>query len=214
MTRRVTIFGATGSIGQNTLDLIARAPKDYHIVGLTGAGNIDQLAKDAVRFGADIAVTADAARYDDLRQALSGTGVQAAAGQAAMDELAARPADWTMSAIVGAAGLKPGLISLEHGGTLALANKESLVAAGEVLLQTRDHFGAHILPVDSEHSAVFQALIGEDIAAVERVILTGSGGAFRDWPTEDLAKATPPAGGNASELGYGPADYHRQRDHV
>ena len=159
--------------------------------GLTGAGNIDRLAKEAVRFGADIAVTADAARYDDLRQALSGTGVEAAAGQAAIDELAARPTDWTMSAIVGAAGLKPGLISLEHGGTLALANKESLVAAGEVLLQTRDRFGAQILPVDSEHSAVFQALIGEDIRAVERVILTGSGGAFRDWPTEDLAKATP-----------------------
>lgn len=188
--RRVSIFGATGSIGQNTIDLIARAPDAYDVVALTGAGNIDLLAKDARRLNAQIAVTADDHLLDDLRRALAGSGVVAAAGTAALTEAAARPADWVMSAIVGAAGLAPGLTALEQGATLALANKESLVCAGALMLRTAKKHNARLLPVDSEHSAVFQALTGEDISAVERVIITASGGAFRDWPIEDLADAT------------------------
>ena len=188
--KRVTVFGATGSIGQNTLDLIARAPDEYRVVALTGGRNVAQLAADARRLGAELAVTAHDDQLDALRQALAGSGVEAAAGQAALIEAAARPADWTMSAIVGAAGLAPGMEALRQGGTLALANKESLVTAGPLLMATAARHGARILPVDSEHSAIFQALVGEDIAAVERIIITASGGAFRDWPMEKLASAT------------------------
>ena len=188
--KKVSIFGATGSIGQNTIDLIARAPDAYDVVALTGASNIAQLAEDAQRLNAQLAVTAHEHLLDDLRDALSGTGVEAAAGPQAINEAAARPADWVMSAIIGAAGLAPGVEALKQGATLALANKESLVCAGQLMLDTATAHGATMLPVDSEHSAVFQALIGEDISAVERIIITASGGAFRDWPLEKLADAT------------------------
>lgn len=190
MTRRVSIFGATGSIGQNTIDLIARDPEAYDVVALTGASNIELLARDAIRLGADVAVTADDARLNDLRDALNGSGVEAAAGQAALTEAGCRPADWVMSAIVGAAGLAPGICALQQGATLALANKESLVCAGALILETARTHDARLLPVDSEHSAVFQALLGEEMDAVERIIITASGGAFRDWPIEKLASAT------------------------
>ncbi|WP_415403102.1 1-deoxy-D-xylulose-5-phosphate reductoisomerase [Tateyamaria sp. SN3-11] len=190
MTRRVSIFGATGSVGQNTIDLIARDPEAYDVVALTGASNIAQLASDAIRLSADIAVTADEARLGELKRALDGTGIAAAAGQAALTEAACRPADWVMSAIVGAAGLAPGICALQQGATLALANKESLVCAGALMLETAKAHDARLLPVDSEHSAVFQALIGEDMGAVERIVITASGGAFRDWPLEELADAT------------------------
>ena len=189
--RRVTILGATGSIGQNTLDLIRRAPKgSYQVVALTGGRNIAQLAADARAFGAELAVTAHDDLLDSLRAALAGSGVEAAAGAAALIEAAQRPADWTMSAIVGVAGLAPGLAALENGGTLALANKESLVTAGPLLMACAQATGARILPVDSEHSAIFQALTGEDIATARRVIITASGGAFRDWPLERMRAAT------------------------
>jgi 1-deoxy-D-xylulose-5-phosphate reductoisomerase len=188
--KKVSIFGATGSIGQNTIDLIARAPDAYDVVALTGASNIAQLAEDAQRLNAQLAVTAHEHLLDDLRDALSGTGVEAAAGTQAINEAAAHPADWVMSAIIGAAGLAPGVEALKQGATLALANKESLVCAGQLMLDTAAAHGATMLPVDSEHSAVFQALIGEDISAVERIIITASGGAFRDWPLEKLADAT------------------------
>ncbi|WP_417472194.1 1-deoxy-D-xylulose-5-phosphate reductoisomerase [Leisingera sp.] len=188
--RKISIFGATGSIGQNTIDLIRRAPDSYDVVALTGGANIERLAQDAIALRADIAVTAYDGHLPALQAALQGSGVEAAAGQTALLEAAARPADWIMSAIVGAAGLAPGLEALKHGTTLALANKESLVCAGQLLLQTAERYGARLLPVDSEHSAVFQGLVGEDIAAVERIIITASGGAFRDWPLEDLPKAT------------------------
>ncbi|AUQ62449.1 1-deoxy-D-xylulose-5-phosphate reductoisomerase [Phaeobacter inhibens] len=188
--RKISIFGATGSIGQNTIDLIRRAPDDYDVVALSGGANISQLAQDAIALKADVAVTA----YDDqlpaLRAALAGSGVTVAAGQAALAEAAARPADWVMSAIVGAAGLAPGLEALKQGATLALANKESLVCAGALLLDTARRHNARLLPVDSEHSAVFQGLVGENISAVERVVITASGGAFRDWPQEQLKTAT------------------------
>ncbi len=188
--RRISVFGATGSIGQNTLDLVRRAPQDYDVVALTGAQNIAQLASDAKALRAEVAVTSDEARLPELRDALAGSGVEAAAGDAALIEAAARPADWVMSAIVGAAGLAPGLEAIKHGTTLALANKESLVTAGPLLMAQAAQHGCTILPVDSEHSAVFQALIGEDMAAVERIIITASGGAFRDHPIEDLANVS------------------------
>ena len=188
--KRISILGATGSIGQSTLDLVRRTPGAYRVVALTGGQNIARLAADAREVGAEIAVTADPARLADLRAALAGSGVEAAAGATAITEAAARPADWIMSAIVGAAGLPPGLTALEQGTTLALANKESLVTAGPLLLGQAAKHGATVLPVDSEHSAIFQALRGEDIDTVERVIITASGGAFRDRPLEELARVT------------------------
>ncbi|MDA8586611.1 1-deoxy-D-xylulose-5-phosphate reductoisomerase [Rhodobacteraceae bacterium] len=191
MKRRVSIFGATGSIGESTLALLRLKPEVYEVVALTGGQNIDALAKAAREFHAEIAVTAYEDRLDDLKTALADSGIEAAAGAEAIDEAACRPADWIMSAIVGAAGLPPGLKALEQGTTLALANKESLVTAGPLLLDTARAHNATILPVDSEHSAIFQALNGEKMDAVERVIITASGGAFRDWPLKDIANATP-----------------------
>ncbi len=188
--RRVSVFGATGSIGQNTLDLIARDPSKYEVVALTGGRNVAQLAEDAKRLNAKVAVTCFESCRAELQDRLAGTGIEVAGGDEAIVEAASRPADWVMSAIVGAAGLRPGLEALKHGTTLALANKESLVTAGPLLLSQAKAYGATVLPVDSEHSAIFQALIGEDKSAVERVIITASGGAFRDWPIEKLAQAT------------------------
>ncbi len=188
--RKVSIFGATGSIGENTVDLILREPEKYDVVALTGGRNVARLAEQAKALNADLAVTAFEDCLAPLQDALSGTGIQVAAGEVAIAEAADRPADWFMSAIVGAAGLVPGLCALKHGTTLALANKESLVTAGPLLLAEAKKHNARVLPVDSEHSAVFQALVGEDITAVERIIITASGGAFRDWPLEALEKAT------------------------
>lgn len=184
------MFGATGSIGQNALDLIAREAGTYDVVALTGGRNLVQLAADARRLKADIAVTCYPECYSELKDLLADTDVEIAAGPGAIAQAAARPVDWALSAIVGAAGLVPGLEALSHGTTLALANKESLVTAGPLLLGRAKAHGATILPVDSEHSAVFQALVGEHMAAVERIIITASGGAFRDWPLDRLATAT------------------------
>jgi 1-deoxy-D-xylulose-5-phosphate reductoisomerase len=191
--RSLSIFGATGSIGESTFDLIMRGggPAAYRTVALTGARNIKRLAEMARALNAEIAVTAHAECLPDLRDALAGTNINCAAGQAAIAEAADRPADWVMSAIVGAAGLVPGLRALRHGGTLALANKESLVTAGPLLMATAAKYGATLLPVDSEHSAVFQALTGEDIKAVERVIITASGGPFRSFSMEQMQQITP-----------------------
>lgn len=186
----MTVFGATGSIGQSALDLIGRNPSAYDVVALTGGRNIEQLAADAIRLKADVAITAHDELYNDLNDLLAGTGIDVASGAGAIADAADRPADWTLSAIVGAAGLVPGLRALAQGNTLALANKESLVTAGPLMMSTAQKYGATILPVDSEHSAVFQALVGEDMAAVERIIITASGGAFRDWPLDQLAGAT------------------------
>ena len=188
--RRISIFGATGSIGQSTIDLIRRDRERYKLVALTGGRNIDRLAQDARDLGAEVAVTAHDELLPDLKVALSGSGVQATAGRHALLEAAEREADWIMSAIVGSAGLAPGLHALKHGTTLALANKESLVTAGPLLLSSAQSHGARVLPVDSEHSAVFQALVGEDRSEVERVIITASGGPFRDWSLEQIKGAT------------------------
>jgi 1-deoxy-D-xylulose-5-phosphate reductoisomerase len=188
--KSVTILGATGSIGQSTIDLLARAPQEYRVMALTGGRNIERLAADAIRLGAKIAVTAHDDNLDELQSRLAGTGVEAAAGRSALLEAAERPADFIMSAIVGSAGLEPGLRALRNGTTLALANKESLVCAGPLLLDEAARHDATILPVDSEHSAIFQALTGEELSAVERIVITASGGAFRDWPLERLKHAT------------------------
>jgi len=188
--RRVTVFGSTGSIGVNTLDLIARRPEAFQVVALSGGRNVALLAEQARQFRAEVAVTAHEDCLPALREALAGTGIEATAGKQALIEAALRPSDWIMSAIVGAAGLAPGFAALSQGTTLALANKESLVTAGPLLLAEAAKHNARLLPVDSEHSAVFQALVGEDAEAVERVIITASGGAFRDWPLEKLASAT------------------------
>ncbi|HEY0212519.1 MAG TPA: 1-deoxy-D-xylulose-5-phosphate reductoisomerase [Paenirhodobacter sp.] len=190
--RRISVFGSTGSIGVNTLDLLVRqgGAGAYQVVALTGGRNVDLLAAQARELRAEVAVTAYADCLSALRAALYGSGIEAAAGEAALIEAAERPADWVMSAIVGAAGLAPGFAALKHGTTLALANKESLVTAGQLLLAQAKRHGARILPVDSEHSAVFQALGGERMEAVERVIITASGGPFRDWDLAQLERAT------------------------
>ena len=190
--RSVSIFGVTGSIGEQTMDLLLRAggAEAFRVVALTGGRNVARLAEIARELRAEVAVCSDPSGLADLRDRLSGSGVAAAAGPEAIAEAADRPADWVMSAIVGAAGLVPGFRALRHGRTLALANRESLVTAGPLLLAEAAGPGARILPVDSEHSAIFQALAGEDIAAVERIILTASGGALRDWPMEALCTAT------------------------
>lgn len=188
--RRVSVFGATGSVGESTLDLLARRD-DVQVAVLTGGRNVARLAEAAIAHRAELAVTAFEDCYIPLKEALSGTGIEVAAGPGAVAEAGQRPADWIMSAIIGAAGLAPGFAALSQGTTVALANKESLVTAGPLLLAEAATHGATILPVDSEHSAVFQALVGEDIAAVETVTLTASGGGLRDWPLDRLARATP-----------------------
>ncbi|MBC7479727.1 MAG: 1-deoxy-D-xylulose-5-phosphate reductoisomerase, partial [Pseudorhodobacter sp.] len=190
--RRISVFGATGSVGESAFDLLMRqgGPDVYHTVAVTGGRNAVRLAEMAVALRADVAVCADDGCLPALRDALQGTGIEAASGVNALHDAACRPVDWALSAIVGAAGLQPGLCALRQGATLALANKESLVTAGPLMLATAAAFGARILPVDSEHSAIFQALTGEDISAVERIILTASGGALRDWPLDRLATAT------------------------
>ena len=190
MARRITILGATGSIGDGATDLVARDPAAWDVVALTGGRRVDLLAERARGLGARLAVTAHDDALPALRDALEGSGIEAAAGPAALEEAAARPADVVLNGIVGAAGLAPSLAALRAGARLALANKESLVAAGPLVMATARAHGADVTPVDSEHSAVFQALAGEDAGAVERVVITASGGAFRDWPLERLARAT------------------------
>lgn len=190
--RSISIFGATGSIGESAFDLLmgSGGPEAWHTVALTGGRNVARLAEMARALRAELAVIADETLLPDLRMALAGSGIEAAAGAQAIAQAADRPADWTLSAIVGAAGLAPGLRVVERGGTLALANKESLVAAGRLLMGTARRTDATILPVDSEHSAIFQCLEADSLDSVERVTLTASGGAFRDWPLERLAQAT------------------------
>ncbi len=189
--KRVSILGATGSIGCQTVELIEAAPERFEVVALTGGRNVALLAEQAKRLRPRLAVTCHDDCRAELAERLSGNGIEVASGDAAVAEAAQMQADWVMSAIVGAAGLVPGLAAIRQGATLALANKETMVAAGPLVLEAARAHSATLLPVDSEHSAVFQALVGEDRAAVERVILTASGGAFRDWPLERLAAATP-----------------------
>ena len=189
--RSITILGATGSIGASTLDLIRREAEQWRVVALTANGNAIELAKLAIEFGAEIAVVADEASLPTLRDALAGSGIEAAGGAGALVEAASRPADVTVAAIVGCAGLAPTMAAIKRGQTIALANKESLVSAGEVMTAAVARAGATLLPVDSEHNAIFQCLAGNDLAHVRWITLTASGGPFRDWSLERLAQATP-----------------------
>ena len=191
MTRSISVLGATGSIGTSTLDLIRRNRDDWRVVALTANGDAQGLAKLAREFGAEVAVVADDGALPALREALSGTNIHAAAGAAALVDAAARGADITVAAIVGCAGLAPTMAAIERGGVIALANKEALVSAGDVMTAAVSRHGATLLPVDSEHNAIFQCLAGNDIAHVHAITLTASGGPFRDWSLEQLHKATP-----------------------
>ena len=189
--KRISIFGATGSIGQNTLDLIARDRQSYEVVVLTAGSNIDLLVKAALEFQPQAVVAATNDQFNVLKTALSDTQIEVGTGRTALLESATRNCDLAFSAIVGAAGLEPGLIALENGADLALANKESMVAAGSLVKQKAIENKCTLIPVDSEHSAIFQALKGENVNTIERVILTASGGAFRDWTLDEIAHATP-----------------------
>ena len=189
--KRISIFGATGSIGQNTLDLIARDRQSYEVVVLTAGSNIDLLVKAALEFQPQAVVAATNDQFNVLKTALSDTQIEVGTGRTALLESATRNCDLAFSAIVGAAGLEPGLIALENGADLALANKESMVAAGSLVKQKAIENKCTLIPVDSEHSAIFQALKGENVSTIERVILTASGGAFRDWTLDEIAQATP-----------------------
>jgi 1-deoxy-D-xylulose-5-phosphate reductoisomerase len=191
--KRVTILGATGSIGQNTLDLIGRNPDLFALEAVTANAKVDELADVAIRHQARLAVIADQHLYTSLKARLSGTGIEAAAGRAALLEAAARPADCVMAAIVGAAGLEPTLSAVAQGRRVALANKECLVSAGDIFMAAVRANGTELLPVDSEHSAALQAIEGSDISSIKRIILTASGGPFRTWSLAELALATPEA---------------------
>jgi 1-deoxy-D-xylulose-5-phosphate reductoisomerase len=188
--RRVTVLGSTGSVGCNTLDLIARHPEHYQIEALTAQRNVDALAEQARRFGARLAVIADPARYGALKQALAGTGIAVAAGPEGLIEAASAPADWLMSAIVGAAGLAPTLAAIRRGAAIALANKECLVCGGTLMTAEVKAHGATLLPADSEHNAIFQVFDFERPANVERIILTASGGPFRTFERAAMARVT------------------------
>lgn len=189
--RTLSVLGATGSIGASTLDLIRRNKDHWRVVTLTANGNATQLAQLAKEFSAEVAVVANEQCLPELREALSGSGIVAAGGASALVEAASRPADVTVAAIVGCAGLAPTMAAIEQGRTVALANKEALVSAGDVMLAAVARHGATLLPVDSEHNAIFQCLAGNDLAHVRSITLTASGGPFRDWPLERLELATP-----------------------
>lgn len=188
--RRVTILGSTGSVGRNTVDLIEHRPERFVVEALTANRNARLLAEQAKRLRPGLAVVADPDSYDELKEALAGTGIEAAAGAAAVIEAASRPADLVMLAIVGAAGFEPTLAAARQGAIVALANKETLVCAGELVMATIEQYGATLLPVDSEHSAIFQVFDFEQSDQVERIILTASGGPFRTYEREAMAHVT------------------------
>ncbi len=191
MARTLSVLGATGSIGASTLDLIRRNWDDWQVDTLTANCSAQELAALAREFGARHAVVGDEACLAELREALSGSGIEASGGAEALCDAAARPVDMTVAAIVGCAGLAPTMAAVRRGGTIALANKEALVSAGEVMISAVAQHGATLLPTDSEHNAIFQCLAGSDIADVARITLTASGGPLRTWSQERIAAATP-----------------------
>lgn len=188
--RRVSVLGATGSIGDSTMDLLRASPDRYQVEALTANTNVQGLAALAKEFSARFAAVADASLLGDLREALAGTGIACGAGESAIIEAAERPADWVMAAVSGAAGLKPALAAVDRGATIALANKECLVCAGDFFMQRAVKAGACILPADSEHNALFQALGSGNREELTRVIITASGGPFRTWAAADIEQAT------------------------
>ena len=189
--RTVTILGSTGSVGCNTVDLIQRDPRGFDVEALSANRNVELLAAQARELRAKVAVIADPARYLDLREALAGTGIEAAAGADALVEAAERPTDWVMAAIVGAAGLAPALGAVRRGAILGLANKECLVCAGALVMAEVRRAGATLIPVDSEHSAIFQVFDFDQPDKVKRIVLTASGGPFREMSLEAMASVTP-----------------------
>lgn len=192
MTQRgITVLGSTGSVGRNTLDLVARAPERFRVEALTAHGRVETLIEQALRFRPRFVAIGDAKRRDALADALAGTGIAVGAGPDAVREAAERPADWVMAAIVGAAGLAPALAAVRRGAIVALANKECLVSAGDLFMAEVRRCGAVLLPVDSEHNAIFQVFDSENRAAIEKLILTASGGPFRTRERATLANVTP-----------------------
>lgn len=191
LPRKVTVLGSTGSVGVSTLDLFERAGAPVEVVALVAGRNVDKLAEQALRWRPAIAVIEDEALLPQLRERLAGAGIATAAGPAAVIEAATREADWVMSAIVGFAGLAPTLAAARTGAVIALANKESLICAGPELLRAAKRAGGTVIPVDSEHSAIFQVFEPANAAQVSRLILTASGGPFRSWTREQMAAATP-----------------------
>lgn len=196
MARRVTVLGSTGSIGISTLDVIAHArethgPDAFPIEALTAQSNVEALAEQARRFKPKLAVIGDASRGEQLKALLSGTGIQTASGYDAIVEAAARPSEIVMVAIVGAASLAPAFAAVKRGATIALANKECIVAAGDIFCNAVAQYGATLIPVDSEHNAAFQLLNFDETHAIERVTLTASGGPFREWSSDRMAAVTP-----------------------
>ena len=189
--RSISILGATGSVGDSTLKLLRKHRDDWRVEALTAHCSVSKLADLAREFDAKIAVVSDEACLPALREALSGSGIEAAGGRAALIEAAKRPVDITMAAIVGCAGLAPVMAAIEQGGTIALANKEALVSAGEVMTRAVAQHGATLLPVDSEHNAIFQCLSGNDIAEVRMITLTASGGPLRLLSPQELERVTP-----------------------
>jgi 1-deoxy-D-xylulose-5-phosphate reductoisomerase len=189
--RSVTVLGSTGSVGCNTIDLIERQKDDFRVEALTAHRNVELLAAQARRLGAGLAVIADPSLHGALKSALAGSTVEAAAGPAAVIEAATRPAEWVMAAIVGAAGLAPTLAAIRRGAIVALANKEVLVCAGALFMDEVKRHGATLLPVDSEHNAIFQVFEGRHVSAIDRIVLTGSGGPFRELSFDAMGHVTP-----------------------
>jgi 1-deoxy-D-xylulose-5-phosphate reductoisomerase len=187
--RTVTILGATGSVGMSTVDLLKRGGGKYRVEAVTAHKNAKELAQIARDLNARFAVVADPSAYGELKEALSGTNIQAASGPAALIEAAERPAEWVMAAVSGSVGLKPTLAAAKRGATVALANKECLVCAGGVFMRAAAAYGATVLPVDSEHNAVFQALTAGPREDVSRIVITASGGPFRTWTREQMRGA-------------------------
>ncbi len=189
--KTINILGATGSVGTSTLDLVERAPEAFRVRALTANCDVPRLAAAAIRTNAELAVVADESCLPALRDALARTGIASSGGAQAVCDAAANGADWTMGAIVGCAGLRPTLAAIERGGTVVLANKEPLVSAGAIITAAAQAHGATLLPADSEHNAIFQCLDPVQIDRVRRIILTASGGPFRDWSLDDMAAVTP-----------------------
>jgi 1-deoxy-D-xylulose-5-phosphate reductoisomerase len=189
--QRVSILGATGSVGTSTLDLIAHAPEQFEVVALTAQTSVNRLAAAAIAARARHAVIGDPTCYAELKERLAGTGIEVSAGEQALQAAAALPADCVVAAMVGSAGLKPALTAVAQGRRVALANKECLVTAGEFFMAAVKRSGAELLPVDSEHSAVMQALGGAAPDAIERIVITASGGPFRTWDLAEIARVTP-----------------------
>ncbi len=190
-TKRLTILGSTGSIGMSTLDLVTRNSEMFSIEALTANRNVKTLAKQARKFGSKLAVIGEESLYKDLKDALDGTTIECAAGLDALKDAAARPSELVMAAIVGAAGLAPTLEAVRRGTIVALANKECLVSAGDIFTQEVKENNAKLIPVDSEHSAIFQVFDFEQAERVERIILTASGGPFRTRKIEDMKTVSP-----------------------